>query len=54
MKIGTMSQQKSPHKMKTPKFFSCEEGPRQIVSSLMAPVLSEWRFSTSSGAGAGA
>src|SRR6478735_2962797 len=49
MKIGTMSQQNNPHKIKRPRFFNCEEVPRQIVSSAMAPVLSEWRRSTSPG-----
>jgi hypothetical protein len=30
-----MSQQKSPHKMKTPRFFHCDEEPRQTVCSGM-------------------
>src|SRR5437588_141369 len=47
MKIGTMSQQNRPDKMKRPRFFNCEEVPRQIVSSAMAQVLSESRCSTS-------
>src|SRR5207248_1197571 len=47
MKIGTMSQQKRPDKMKRPRFLNCEEVPRQIVSSAMAQVLSHWRRSTS-------
>jgi len=41
-----MSQQNSPDKMKRPRFFICDEVPRQIVSSAMAQVLSEWRQST--------
>src|SRR5436189_5712173 len=46
MKIGTMSQQKRPDKMKRPRFLSCEEVPRQIVSSAMAQVSSDRRRST--------
>src|SRR5437773_7895619 len=47
MKIGTMSQQKRPDKMKRPRFLNCEEVPRQIVSSAMTQVLSDRRRSTS-------
>ena len=47
MKIGTISQQNRPHRMKVPKYLSCDEVPRQIVSSAMIRLLSEWRPSTS-------
>ena len=47
MKIGTISQQNRPHRMKVPKYLSCDEVPRQIVSSAMIRLLSEWRQSTS-------
>src|SRR6266436_4235766 len=34
-KMGTMSQQKRPHKRYTPKFFHCDDVPRQRTSSDM-------------------
>src|SRR5262245_48786575 len=49
MKIGTISQQKRPHRMKVPRYLSCEEVPRQIVSSAIPQFLSECRQSTSAG-----
>src|SRR6266567_1362437 len=38
--MGTMSQQKRPHKRYTPKFFHCDDVPRQTTSSDMPELVS--------------
>ena len=38
--MGTMSQQKRPHKRYTPKFFHCDDVPRQTTSSDMTELVS--------------
>jgi hypothetical protein len=39
MKIGTMSQQKRPQRMKSPRFFNWDAVPRQMISSAITQVL---------------
>ena len=38
--MGTMSQQKRPHKRYTPKFFHCDDVPRQTISSAIPELVS--------------